>query len=594
MRSWWLRLAHYARPHALGLSLITFLMLIGVGFDLLKPWPLKLIIDHVLRDRPLPGMTGWIAHLPGGESPGGQLTWLASGVLLLFLAHQAITILQGYIQAGVGQRMSYELGGNLFGYLQRLSLRFHGRRPAGDLVRRVTTDSACVRDLFMSVVFPVLTSVLTVLTMFAIMWRLDRSLALLALLVIPAIGLLIRFFDRSMTQRTYAHQQLEGEMMAAAEQALTAVPIVQAFNREVAEERQFRDLSQRAFRASVRAVAAQAQFRAGVSTATAIGTAAVMIVGGNSVLQGRLSLGGLLVCLTYLASLYAPLSALTYLSSGFASASARARRVIEVLDVDEQVRDLPGAQPRRRRPGSLRGQVRLENVTFGYEPDRPVLHGVSLEAEPGEVVALVGKTGAGKSSLVSLIARLFDPWEGRVLLDGVDVRQIRLACLRAEVALVLQDPFLLPLTVAENIAYGRPEARRKEIVAAAKAANAEEFIERLPDGYDTRLEERGVNLSGGQKQRLAIARALLKDAAVLILDEPTSALDTQTEAEFLEALEQVTPGRTTFIIAHRLSTIQRADRIIVVDEGRIVESGAPGELLASRGLYHHFHSLQVG
>jgi ATP-binding cassette subfamily B protein/subfamily B ATP-binding cassette protein MsbA len=319
-----------------------------------------------------------------------------------------------------------------------------------------------------------------------------------------------------------------------------------------------------------------------------------MGIGGLQVLQGSLTVGSLLVFLAYLASLYAPLETLAYLSSGFASAAARARRVLEVLGVEDTLQDAAGAVPLPVRIGKQRGHVRLESVTFGYEPGRPILKNIDLEARPGEAVALVGPTGAGKSTLASLIPRLFDPWKGRVTFDGLDIRTVQLASLRAQVAVVLQEPFLLPLTIAGNITYGRPGASWAEIEAAAVAANADEFIRRLPEGYNTILGERGATLSGGQKQRLAIARALLKDAPVLILDEPTSALDTQTEGLLLEALERLMADRTTFIIAHRLSTIRRVDQIIVLENGVVVERGNHRDLLATGGVYGHYYRLQHG
>jgi ATP-binding cassette subfamily B protein/subfamily B ATP-binding cassette protein MsbA len=428
--------------------------------------------------------------------------------------------------------------------------------------------------------------------MFYVMWQLDRSLSLLALAIVPLIGLLIRLFDRPMTEHTYQYEQLEGEMMSLAEQTLTALPIVQAFGREAYENRRFRGLSRRTLSAYLRATVSQLQFKIGVSGVTAVGTAVIMAIGGLRVLQGLLTVGDLLVFLSYLASLYAPVKTLAYLSLGFASATARARRVFEVLEVRDRIQDAPEAKPLSTLPAGQRGHIRLEGVTFGYEPDRPILQDVALEACPGEVVALVGPTGAGKSTLVSLILRLYDPWEGRVTFGGMDVRDVQLASLRAHIALVLQESFLLPLTVADNIAYGRPEASRAQIVAAAVAANADEFIRRLPGGYDTLLGERGATLSGGQRQRLAIARALLKDAPVLILDEPTSALDAETETQLLETLERLMAGRTTFIIAHRLSTIRHADRIMVLDQGKVVELGTHEELLAIGGTYYRFHELQ--
>jgi ATP-binding cassette subfamily B protein/subfamily B ATP-binding cassette protein MsbA len=397
-----------------------------------------------------------------------------------------------------------------------------------------------------------------------------------------------------MYERTYQHQQLEGKMMVLAEQTLMAIPVVQAFGREEYEDRRFRSLSQQTLQAYLSSISSQVKFNAGVGAATAAGTAAMMFIGGMHVLQGSLSIGSLLVFLAYLASLYGPLATLAYVSGEFASASARARRVLEVLEAEDEVYDDPGAEPLPTKPQGLGGHVSLEHVTFGYEPNRAVLKDVTLEARPGETVALVGPTGVGKSTLVSLIPRFFDPWEGRVLFDGKDVRQVRLASLRAHVSLVLQDPFLLPLTVAENIAYGRPGASREKVIEVAVAANADEFIRRLPQGYDTVIGERGATLSGGEKQRIAIARALLKDAPVLVLDEPTSALDAQTEADLLLALNRLKAGRTTLVIAHRLSTIRKADRIIVLENGKVVEEGTHKELLNARGLYYKFFKAQFG
>jgi ATP-binding cassette subfamily B protein/subfamily B ATP-binding cassette protein MsbA len=490
--------------------------------------------------------------------------------------------------------MAYRLGATLFEHLQRLSLRFHNRKPTGDLVRRVTTDSGCVRELIIGVWLPMLTALVTLIAMFAVMWRLDPLLALLALLVAPILGVLIKVFDGPMTDRTYRHQQLEGEMMTLAEQTLSALPIVQAFAREPHANNRFRGLAEKSLGAYLNSILAQLQFKIGLNGTTALGSAAFMVIGGLRVLEGSLTVGGLLVLLAYLTSLYTPMETLAYLSSGFASAAARARRVFEVLETEQEVREAPGARPVPARPAEQRGHLRLQRVSFGYEPDRPVLHEISLEVRPGQTVALVGATGAGKSTLAALIPRFFDPWRGRISFDGVDLRQLQLASLREQIALVLQEPFLLPLTVAQNIAYGRPQAARAAIEAAARAANAEEFIRTLPRGYDTVIGERGATLSGGQRQRLAIARALLKDAPVLILDEPTAALDARTEALLLEALERLMAGRTTIIIAHRLSTIRRADQILVLERGRVAERGDHDALLAARGAYYHFHSLQFG
>lgn len=594
MKRWWIQIARYALSETRGLWVVLVLMIVGVGLNVIKPWPLKLIVDYALKGKPLPEAFSMIGNLPGLNSPIGLLAWLSAATVLVFLAHQSITIIQGYVRAGVGARMVYNLGSNLFDRLQHLSLRFHGRQRAGDLVRRVTTDSGCVRELVMGTIFPALTSVVSLCMMFAVMWKLERSLAVLALFIAPGLVFFIRLLNRPMTERAYQYQQLEGEMMALAEQTLSSIPVVQAFGREAYEDKRWQGLSRRTLHAYLRTILSQMQFKIGVSGTTALGTAIVMVSGGLFVLKGSLTVGGLIVFLSYVAALYAPMETLAYSSSGYASAAAKARRVIEVMKADDKVQELPEAKSFPMLRGRKGVRVRFENVTFGYEPDRSVLKDVNLQVKPGETVALVGPTGAGKSTLVSLILRFLDPWEGHVSFDGIDVSKIKLSDMRAQVAIVLQEPFLLPLTIAENIAYGRQDASQEEIKAAAMAANADEFILQLPDGYDTVIGEQGATLSGGQKQRLAIARALLKDAPVLILDEPTSSLDARTEVSLLDALDRLMEGRTTFIIAHRLSTIRRADRIVVLEEGKVVEIGSHKRLMGEGGSYHRFHVMQFG
>jgi len=591
MKFWWLRLTRYARPHWLKLSVVVLLMVAGVGLDVLKPLPMKLIIDSVLENKPLPSAAAWVAGLPGGDSRPGLLALLTGATLLLFLIGWASRAAQRYVEVGAGSRMTYDLGLDLFDHLQRLSLRFHGKQPAGDLVHRVLQNTGCVRDLILTVYLPLLTSLVSLAAMLTVMWQMDRGLSLLALLAAPLLGLTIRVFAQPMAKRSYEEMRIQGETLALAEQTLTALPAVQAYGREDFEDQRFSNLSRRAGKAYLRTVASQLGFQVGTGVVTAVGTAAIICVGGLHVLEGKLSMGSLLVFLSYLASLYAPLESLAYLSMGIASAAAGAKRVFEILESDDTVRNTPGAKPL---PTRATGHLRLEKVVVGYEHGRPVLHGIDLEACPGETIALVGPTGAGKSTLVSLIPRFFDPWEGRITLDGKDLRDIQLPSLRSQIAIVQQDPFLLPMTVAENIAYGRPGASRDDIVKAAVAANAEEFIQRLPQGYDTVIGERGATLSGGERQRLAIARALLKDAPILVLDEPTSALDAKTEAVIADALDRLLLGRTTFVIAHRLSMARKAQRIVFIDRGCVVEEGSHQELLRRGTHYARFHELQGG
>jgi len=591
MNRWWVRLAAYAAPERVRLSGLFGLVLLGIGLEALLPWPVKLILDHVLKNEALPEIVGWMHALPGAGSPLGLLGWLAGSVLLLFVAAQCVHLTKAVIQAGASSRMQYGLARDLFERLQALSLTYHGRASKGDLVRRVSVDTGCVPTLVSGVFFPLLTASLTLLVLFAIMWQLDPTLALSAVAVALPMGLLMKLLGPRMTERAYHQQQMEGEVWTVAEHTLTSLPLVQAFGRERHEGSRFRGASGRTIRAYMRSIAAQIQFKIGVDGCIAIGTAAVMILGGFHVLNGTSSVGILVVFLSYLTALYSPLVTLAYLSPTFASAAGSARRVTEVLNADDTIQDDPGARPLTAIGGRIRGHVRLEDIVFGYEPGRPVLRGIDLEARPGQTLALVGATGAGKTTFLSLIPRLFDPWAGRVLFDGQDIRKATLESVRDQVSLVLQDSFLLPVSIADNIAYARPDATREEVVRAAIAANADEFIRKLPDSYETLIGERGITLSGGQRQRIAIARALLKDAPILILDEPTAALDAETESQVMAAIERLTLGRTTFIIAHRLSTVRRADRILVLDAGRVVDSGTHDELIARPGPYRRLHAL---
>jgi ATP-binding cassette subfamily B protein/subfamily B ATP-binding cassette protein MsbA len=437
-------------------------------------------------------------------------------------------------------------------------------------------------------ILPLLQSLVMLVAMFAIMFALEPTLTLLSLAVVPFLFVAIRIYGRPMKDANRTARDLEARMMSVVQLALNAVSVVQAFVREELEHARFRGYADRTVHAYVRSTLAGLWFKLFVGLVTAIGTAALIYLGGLAVLDGTMTVGTLLVFLAYLAAMYGPLNSLAFTAQTWQYAAARADRVLEILETEPDVVDEPGAQD-----VVIRGHVRYADVTFGYEPGRPVLSDVSLEASPGEVVAIVGPTGAGKTTLVNLLVRFFDPWSGRVEIDGRDIREATLSSLRDQIAIVLQEPFIFPLTIAENIAYSRPDAALEDVVAAATAANAHDFVSRLPEGYDTVVGERGATLSGGEKQRLSIARAFLKDAPVLVLDEPTSALDARTEGMLLEALERLMVGRLTFIVAHRLSTIRKATQILALDHGRIVEQGSHERLLDEGGLYATLYRQQM-
>jgi ATP-binding cassette subfamily B protein/subfamily B ATP-binding cassette protein MsbA len=589
------RICRWALGHALrrksGLAAVAAVMLAKILLDVLKPWPLKILVDYVLQGQPMPPpLADAVGLLPGGSAPADLLTWCVAGTVVLFLGAWALGVAASLANVRFATRMVYDLAGSLFAHLLRLPLGFHVRKPIGDSVRRVTSDSGCVATIVKDALLPLGTALVSLAAMFTIMCWLDPILTLLSLAVVPGLVLILRRYAGPMIEHSYRQQEAEGHLYDVVEHTLSAVPVVQAFGQEERADRHFADGTEATLRATLSTTSVQLRFKVLTGLMMALGTAGVLWVGGLHVLDGRLGVGSILIFLSYLASLYGPLETLMYMSSTIQGAAGSARRVLELLETEPELRDRPGAKPLP----VVSGRVRLDYVTFGYQPGRPVLRGVSLEVLPGQTVGIVGYTGAGKTTLVSLVARFFDPWQGRVTVDGHDVRDVALRSLRRQVAVVLQEPVLFPLTVAENIAYGRPGASRAEIEAAARAANAHTFVERLPQGYDTRVGERGATLSGGERQRISIARALLKNAPILILDEPTSALEADTEGLLLGALEQLMAGRTTLLIAHRLSTLRHASWILVLDEGRVAERGTEQELLAHKGLYSHLHGIQFG
>ncbi len=573
------------------------LLLAASGAALLQPWPLKIVLDSVVGKIPPPTPVQWLlAPLDQGAFFAGHpklflLTALCAAVLGIELLMGLCNVLSAYLLNAVALRMVFRLRCALFDHVQRQSVAFHDSRTVGDSLYRVAWDSYCIQAIFSEGVVPALTAGVTLLGIGAVTLTRDWRLTLATLAVAGPLLILIRRLDRPMTEQSLRVHEFESDVSTRVQETLTGIRAVQAFGREQFESERFRHKAGASLRANLRLTVLQTASQAAVGLILAAGTAAVIWLAARGVLAGRLTPGDLVLLVTYVAMIFKPLETLAYTAAAVQNAGAGGRRVLAILDAMPDVADAPDA---RDLPGRARGEIVFENVSFAYRNGRPVLHEVTFEMPAHSTLAVVGLSGAGKTTLASLIPRFYDPTRGRITLDGYDLRALTLKSLRQNIALVTQEPILFGASIRENIAYGRPEAAQTEIEAAARAAGAHEFIVQLPDQYETRLAERGATLSSGQRQRLAIARAFLKNAPVLILDEPTSALDAQTEERLLQTLQELMKGRTTLIIAHRLSTVRGADRIIVLQDGRIVESGTHEDLLARGGVYAQLYRLQFG
>lgn len=570
-------------PHWPRFLLAVAQVLLITLLELAKPWPLKVVLDAVLPGQPIP----W---LPAPVAGGAGLLALASlGLVTIYATLGALQVWNNFTTISLGQRMVHELRSRTYLHLQRLSLAFHSRASVGDLIYRVASDTYAIQTYAMNGLFPVLASALLLLGMFAVMLRLDAAMTGVALLVTPALLLVLARMNCKLGDVARRAREQESQVYEQVERGMSAIKVVQAFVREEREHRDFLLRSRRALETNLALYTLQTAFSAATSVLLAAGTAAVLWIGARRVANTSLTAGDLVVFVSYLGSLYGPLQAMVHTYGVVQGARAGLLRVLEVLGTPNTVAD-----GWRSLPAPVRGHIRFEHVWFSYRPGEPTLADIDFEVRPGEVVALVGPTGAGKSTLVSLLVRFYDPEQGRITIDGVDVRELKLAALREAVAMVLQPPIVFPLSVRENIAYGRPEASDAEIEQAARIAQAHEFIERLPQGYDTIVGSQGATLSEGEKQRLTIARALLRQSPILVLDEPTASLDATTEAQLFTALRNVMRGRTTVVIAHRLSTVRSADQVLVLERGRIVERGRFNELLERRGLLYRLYAHSLG
>jgi ATP-binding cassette subfamily B protein len=577
------------RPH-LKLLLVGLVAVVGEGIaDLLQPWPLKIVLDNVLQSRQIHGwLSPFILKLAGHDKLA-ILSFAAMAVLAIAVIDAICTYTDKYVTTSVGQWVMHDLRRMLYHHIQRLSLAYHDSKQTGDLISRATNDIDAIQTFITSGLLGALVNCLTLFGMVGVMLYLNWRFTLIALSIAPVLFVVVYSYTRRIKKASRAVRKKEGEMVSVMQEVLSSIRVVKAFAREEYEERRLEEESLESVEIAMRARSLKAKLSPLVGLIVAVGTAMVLWFGGRMALSGPgLSAGSLVVFIMYLTKMYKPMQELSKMTDTYSKASIGYERIQEVIDTDGEIKDLPGARPARR----FKGNIEFDKVNFAYYPDRPILRDLSFKIEAGQVAALVGPTGAGKSTIISLISRFYDPISGVVKIDGQDIRGFQQKSLRQQMSFVLQETLLFHGTIWYNIAYGKPDATRREILRAAEMANAQEFIDQLPEGYNTMVGERGVTLSGGQRQRIAIARAIIRNTPILILDEPSSGLDAVSEKLVFEALDRLMEGRTSIVIAHRLSTIRRANVIFVVQDGTIVESGKHEELLNSGGLYSELYKIQ--
>jgi len=577
------------RPFRKQLWWAVLAMVLDASLTVFRPWPLKVVIDRVLSHRPtrVPFLSAWLDNTT--LSRIRILYGACAATLLIALSTGLLTYWYTRTLGIVGQRFVFDLRCRLFAHMQRLSLRFHDTQHRGDLITRLTSDSQAIQDLISNGLIVLGSNAFLLICMLILMLWLNWQFAFVALAVAPLLFWTVFRYTHRIKAAAREARASTGLLASLAQETLASIRIVQGLAQEEQQNDRFQAHSESSLRSYLEGVRYQARVAPLVDVFAAAGLALVMWFGATHVIEGHLTTGDMVVFFAYVTNLYSPMKALARLSYVTSKASVGAERIADIMRVRSEVTDHHGA----REVSHLKGEIEFRDVSFEYQSGQLVLSRINLRVPPGEKVAIVGATGAGKSTLISLVPRLYDSSSGTVSIDGEDIRNYSVQSLRAQISLVLQDSLLFSGTVRENIAFGRPDASDKEIVAAAVVANAAEFIDVLPDGYETLVAEGGTSLSGGQKQRIAIARAILRGSPILILDEPTSGLDAASERTVIDALERAARGRTTLLIAHRLTTVRLADRIIVLEKGRIVEEGSHQELLSLRGKYAHLYSLQL-
>jgi len=576
------------RPHTAAL-IVGFIAVLGEGAaNLLEPWPLKIVLDEVLRSKGSHALIMERIHRLIGSDKLAVLELACALVIAVALLDAVCTYTEKYLTTSVGQWVTYDLRRTIYSHMQRLSLSFHDEKRTGDLITRVTDDIDNIQSFITQGLLGVLVNIITLIGMIGVMFYLNWRFTLIALSVAPVLFFIVFNFTRRIKKASRAVRKKEGEITSTVEEVLSSMRVVKAFAREDYEVQRLEAESLEQVGVALRARSLKARLTPIVDVVVAIGTCLVLWFGARMVMAGTLSAGSLVVFILYLSKMYKPMQELSKMTDTYTKAAVGYERIEEILETERDVKDIKGAKPAPR----FKGKIEFENVSFGYKADELVLSDVSFTIKPGQVAAIVGPTGAGKSSIIGLVPRFYDPVAGTVKIDGIDIKKFKQRSLRQQISFVMQETMLFRAPIWQNIAYGKPEATRDEIIKAAELANASEFIDKMPDGYDTVLGERGMTLSGGQRQRIAIARAVIRDTPLLILDEPTSGLDSASEKLVFEAIDRLMKNHTSIVIAHRLSTIREADVIFVVKDGAIVEQGDHDELMKAGGLYAELHDLQ--